>query len=96
MTVFHGSNAGFGMETMNNTYVYKGDDISFIVLLQIEQTVSILARQEKRAFDEVYTEFLESNAYSAIQEPRSLMWYENAEFIADEYYREKSGPKEGQ
>jgi hypothetical protein len=84
------------METIANIYVYKGDDLSFIVLLQIEQTVSILARQEKRAFDEVYTEFLESVVYEAIQNPRAKMWYENAEFVADEYYREKHRRKERQ
>jgi hypothetical protein len=84
------------METLTKIYIYKGKDISYVVAHKIVQIIGILARQEKRAFDEVYTEFLESNAYSAIQEPRSLMWYENAEFIVDEYYREKSGPKEGQ
>jgi hypothetical protein len=81
------------METLANIYVYKGKNISFIVALKIEHTVSILAQKENRGFDEVYAEFLESNTYQAIQEPRSLMWYENAEFIVDEYYREKSRPE---
>jgi hypothetical protein len=79
------------METIANNYAFNSDDISFIVLLQIEHTVSLLAQNENRGFDEVYAEFLESNTYQAIQEPRSLMWYENAEFIVDEYYREKAG-----
>jgi hypothetical protein len=74
---------------MMNTYIFNGKDISFIVLLQIEKTVSLLAQKEGRDFDEVYAEFLESNTYRAIQDTRSLMWYENAEFIVDEYYREK-------
>jgi hypothetical protein len=78
------------METIANKYVFNGEDISFIVLLQIEQTVSLLAQKENRSFDEVYAEFVESNTYRAIQEPRSLMWSENAEFIVDEYYREKA------
>jgi hypothetical protein len=42
------------------------------------------------AFHGSNADFLESNTYRAIQDPRSLMWYENAEFIVDEYYREKS------
>jgi hypothetical protein len=75
---------------MMNTYIFNGKDISFIVLLQIEKTVSLLAQKEGRDFDEVYAEFLESNIYRAIQDTRSLMWYENAEFIVDEYYREKA------
>jgi hypothetical protein len=77
------------METIANNHVFNDDDISFIVLLQIEQTVSLLVQKEGRDFDEVYADFLESNTYRAIQEPRSLMWYENAEFIVDEYYGEK-------
>jgi hypothetical protein len=80
------------METIANRYVFKGDDISFIVLLKIEHTVSLIVEKENRDFDEVYAEFLESNTYEAIQDTRSLMWYENAEFIVDEYYREKSCP----
>jgi hypothetical protein len=79
------------METLANIYVYKGKNISFTVAVKIEHTVDILAQKENRAFDEVYAEFLESNTYRAIQDTRSLMWYENAEFIADEYYREKAG-----
>jgi hypothetical protein len=77
------------METITNNYLFNNDDISFIVFLQIEQTVSALSQKENRGFDEVYADFLESNTYQAIQNTRSLMWYENAEFIVDEYYREK-------
>jgi hypothetical protein len=78
------------METLANIYVYKGKNISFVLLVKILHTLIILAQKENRDFDEVYAEFLESSTYEAIQDTRSLMWYENAEFIADEYYREKS------
>jgi hypothetical protein len=81
------------METITNTYVFNGDDISFIVLLKIEHTLSLLVQKENRDFDEAYAQFLESNTYWAIQDTRSLMWYENAEFIVDEYYSEKSCPE---
>jgi hypothetical protein len=76
------------MENITNNYFFDNDDISFIVFLQIEQTVSLLTQKENSDFDEVYADFLESNTYRAIQDTRSLMWYENAEFIVDEYYRE--------
>jgi hypothetical protein len=59
-------------------------------MYKIGQILDILSQKENRTFDDVYTDFLESNTYRAIQDPRSLMWYENAEFIADEYYREKA------
>jgi hypothetical protein len=78
------------METLANIYVYKGKNISFVVTVKIVHTLNLLAQKENRGFDEVYAEFLESNTYRAIQDTRSLMWYENAEFIVDEYYREKS------
>jgi hypothetical protein len=79
------------MEIIANKYIFNGEDISFIVMLQIEQTLMLITQKENRGFDDVYAEFLESNTYQAIQDTRSLMWYENAEFIADEYYREKEG-----
>jgi hypothetical protein len=82
------------METLADIYVYKGKNISFVVAIKIEHTVSLLSQKENRGFDDVYAEFLESNTYRAIQDTRSLMWYENAEFIVDEYYREKSCPEE--
>jgi hypothetical protein len=65
-----------------------GKNISFVVAIKILHTVSLLAQKENRDFDDVYADFLESNTYEAIQETRSLLWYENAEFIVDEYYRE--------
>jgi hypothetical protein len=64
-------------------------------MYKIVQILSLISQKENRGFDEVYADFLESNTYRAIQDTRSLMWYENAEFIVDEYYREKSCP-EGQ
>jgi hypothetical protein len=81
------------METLKDIYIYKEKNISFVVMVKIVHTVSLLAEKERRAFDEAYANFLESNTYRAIQDTRSLMWYENAEFIADEYYREKSCPE---
>ncbi|MDR1029718.1 MAG: hypothetical protein LBL76_02475 [Treponema sp.] len=83
------------METLANIYVHKGKNISFVVMVKIVHTVGLLAQKENRGFDEVYADFLESNTYQAIQDTRSLMWYENSEFIVDEYYREKSRPAEG-
>jgi hypothetical protein len=78
------------MGTLASTYIYKGKNISFVIVIKLDHTVSLLAQKENRPFDEVYADFLESNTYRAIQDTRSLMWYENAEFIVDEYYREKN------
>jgi hypothetical protein len=77
------------MECVNNIYFWGGKDLTFYTCYKIGQILDLLAQKEKHGFDEVYADFLESNTYRAIQDTRSLMWYENAEFIVDEYYREK-------
>ena len=81
------------MDCIRKLYSYNEKDHSFFIVFKIKQTLVLIAQKEKRPFDEVYTEFLESNVYRAIQDTRSLMWYENAEFIVDEYYREKNNAK---
>jgi hypothetical protein len=78
------------MECVRKIYFWGKKDITFFTCYKIAQILYILTQKEERDFNEVYADFLESNTYQAIQEPRSLMWYENAEFIVDEYYREKS------
>jgi hypothetical protein len=83
------------MECVNNIYLWNKKELTFYICYKIEQILGLLAQKENRGFDEVYADFLESNTYRAIQDTRSLMWYENAEFIVDEYYREKSRPTEG-
>jgi hypothetical protein len=80
------------MECVRKIYFWGKKDLTFFICYKIGQILSLLAEAENRDADEVYAEFLESNTYQAIQDTRSLMWYENAEFIADEYYREKSPP----
>jgi hypothetical protein len=76
------------MDSISNKYVYKDKDISFLVIEVVEEVVSYLAQKEHRPFDDVYADFLASKTYKAIQDPETVMWYENKEFIADEYYRE--------
>jgi hypothetical protein len=79
------------MDCIKEKYVYKGKDETYIIIRKIEQVVDILAEKEGIAFDTMYANFMESNTYRALQETRSLLWYENAEFLVDEYYREKEG-----
>ncbi|MDR1383079.1 MAG: hypothetical protein LBJ67_04420 [Planctomycetaceae bacterium] len=78
------------MECLSNIYDWNKKDITFFTCYKIKQILDLLVQRENRDFEEVYTDFLESNTYQAIQDTGSLMWYENAEFIIDEYYREKS------
>jgi len=77
-------------KTSCDKIMYNGQDLTFFIALKIEHTVSIIAEKEKIPFDSAYTSFSGSKIYLSLQNPASLLWAENAEFIVDEYYREKS------
>jgi hypothetical protein len=49
---------------------------------------NLIADRKFVDFDTAYRDFIESWAYSALQNTESLMWAESAEFIVDEYFRE--------
>jgi len=73
------------MECVKDKYVYKGKDISFLVVRKIEQVVSLIAEKKNKTFEEAYSYFLNSQTYIALQNTNTLMWFENAEFIVEEY-----------
>ena len=75
---------------MKDKYIFKDQDITTDVLFKIEQIVSILADKEHCSFDDAYSAFIFSNTYSILKRTKNLYWAESAEFIADEYFREKS------
>ena len=75
---------------MKGKYIFKDQDITTDVLFKIEQIASILAEKEHILFDDAYEAFISSNTYNILQRTDNLYWSESAEFIADEYYREKS------
>ena len=74
---------------MENRYVYKGQDITLDVIMKIENVTRIIAEKECRDFDDCYKNFIDSKTYAILQNTDSVMWAESAEFIADEYCREK-------
>ena len=76
------------MECINNKYVYKGKDISFLTIMTIRKVVEQIAEKEGKPFEDVYGDFLHSQTYVSMQNTKTLMWSENAEFVVDEYYRE--------
>jgi len=79
---------GYGMEAIKDKYVYKGSDLTTLIIFKIEKIASIIAEKEALAFDAAYEKFLASKTYRILQRPETLMWGENAEFIVDEYYLE--------
>ncbi|MCL2007162.1 MAG: DUF3990 domain-containing protein [Treponema sp.] len=80
-------------KTPFNKIMYNGQEISFLLVQKTEQIVSIIAEKEKITFDSAYSIFTVSRLYKSLRNPASLLWAENAEFIVDEYYREKSTSK---
>jgi len=74
---------------MKDKYIFKDEDITTDVLFKIEQIVSILAEKEHTRFDDAYEAFVLSDTYKILKRTDNLYWAESAEFIADEYYRDK-------
>ena len=70
--------------------MYNGQELTFFITQKIEHIVNLIAEKENISFDSAYTSFLTSKIYSSLQNPASMLWAENAEFVADEYYREKA------
>jgi len=75
---------------MKDKYIFKDQDITTDMLFKIEQIVSILAEKEQTHFDDAYELFISSDTYKTLKRTDNLYWAESAEFIADEYYREKN------
>jgi hypothetical protein len=82
-------------KTSFDKIMYNGQELTFILVQKIEHIVSIIAEIENTSFDYAYANFLGSKIYKSLQIPVSLLWAENAEFIADEYLREKESGKDG-
>ena len=70
--------------------MYNGQELNFLIMQKIEIIVCLIADKEKISFDSAYSIFSSSRLYMSLQNPASLLWTENAEFIVDEFYREKT------
>ena len=75
---------------MKDKYLFNGEDITTDILFKIEHIVNIMAEKEKIPFDDAYAAFILSNTYDIFKRTDNLYWAESAEFLVDEYYREKS------
>jgi hypothetical protein len=74
---------------LNNRIHYKDTDITLDLLMKIEHVVRVIAEREHKDFDPAYRAFAASATYGALMNPVSILWAESAEFIADEYERER-------
>jgi hypothetical protein len=74
---------------MTGKYIFKDQDITTDVLFKIEHIASIMAEKEHIPFDDAYETFISSDTYDILKRTHNLYWAESAEFIVDDYYREK-------
>jgi hypothetical protein len=74
---------------VKDKYIFKEQDITTDVLFKIERIISIISEKEYISIDDAYAMFVSSNTYNILQRTDNLYWAESAEFIVDEYYREK-------
>jgi hypothetical protein len=75
---------------MLSKYIYKGENITIDIIIKIEQVARLIAKNTNKSFDDCLCDFYNSRAYEALEKTTSLMWSENAEFIVEEYFREKN------
>ncbi|MCL2721845.1 MAG: DUF3990 domain-containing protein [Treponema sp.] len=76
-------------KTSTEKIIYNGQELGFFISKKIESIVNIISEKEKISFTAAYDYFSASQIYKSLQNTTSLLWTENAEFIVDEYYREK-------
>ena len=77
-------------KTLSDKIMYNGQELTFLVVQKIEHIAGIIAEKENISFDIAYNYFSTSQTYKSLQNSASMLWTENAEFIVDEYYREKT------
>jgi hypothetical protein len=74
---------------VKDRYVYKGTDITLDILMKTEHVVRLIAEREDRPFDDCLMDFTASRTYRSLQYTPCHMWAESAQYIADDYFREK-------
>ena len=73
---------------MSGEYVYKGKNLTSLILIKAEHVVSLLADLKSVSFEHAYHDFLRSRTFQNLQNTQTLLWSESAEFIVDDYCRE--------
>ena len=74
---------------MTERYIYHAMDITFETYEKLCRVCEILAEKENITFEQAYLLFTSSTVYPLIMNGETLMWYESAEYLVDEYYRRR-------
>lgn len=77
---------------MSEIYSYKGRNLTTLILMKLERVASIIAQREGLTFERAYQEFMKSQTFENLRNTDTLLWGESAEFIVDDYWREKDCP----
>jgi len=73
---------------VSGEYLYKGRNLTALILTKTEHVVSLIATQESVPFERAYRGFVDSKTFQNLQNTQTLLWGESAEFIVDDYYLE--------
>ena len=76
-------------KTSDEKLLYNGQELNTVVSQKIERITRIISERENKSFTAAFDVFLTSCTYKSLKNTASLLWTENAEFIVDEFYREK-------
>ncbi|MDR2109171.1 MAG: hypothetical protein LBP28_06915 [Coriobacteriales bacterium] len=76
---------------MSEKYSYRGKNLTTLILAKLEHVACIIADREQITFEQAYREFMQSRAFENLRNTETQLWGESAEFIVDDYYRERSG-----
>ena len=74
---------------MKAKYVFKGKNITTLVILKIDKVVSLLAFKLNLDYYTALDVFYKSRVYEAMIDTKNILWAESAEFVVDELMREK-------
>jgi len=73
--------------------IYRDQDITLDVMMKIEHVVTLIAEAEHVSFDKALLLFTVTRTYRSLMNTESLMWSESAEFLLDEFLRERQMPQ---
>ncbi len=75
---------------MSTRYIYKGKDLSTLVLSKVEHVASMIAQQDDITFESAFFLLIQTKTFEKLIMLDTLLWSESAEYIVAEYYEELS------
>jgi hypothetical protein len=73
---------------MIKKYEYQGKDLTLFIYLIIVRIVDLMAERDNIPFETAYQDFTQSQTYKILQNTKSKLWGESAEYILSLYDEE--------